>query len=162
MVFRFLTFLFIITSWSFLPSFVLAQHQQHSREHSTNRRVTSEGSRGCNSPLSSIYIEENSNLEILDNNKIVVKDISPIIIYINNNGESSIDEKIIVVSLVNSKTKQTELYKEYTIKNTHKIEIIPNFTLDHNYILTANVICNHNRPSASNSLRVLLIPNNGY
>lgn len=139
-----------------------AQHRQQSRERPPKKRVASEGSRGCPFPQGNLYLEENYSLRFLNQERLVVEPQAPIIISVTPAPDSRIKQQTVLVSLVDWQTKETAFYQEYTVTGEADLSVKLGFPLNRPYLLTANLLCNPQRPSTNKSLRVLLVPPDGH
>ena len=132
------------------PEIAWAKFRQSEEKQVNQSRA--QGIRGCPLPLGNIFLKTSSK----DN--LVVSSLAPVL-QLEVIPPKTQPNQEVQVSLVETVSKRQIFLHTYQIVGETKLEVVPQLEDGRQYILTASLLCNRERPSTHKSLRVLIVPN---
>ena len=143
-------FFLIILLWlTFQPGRALAKFRQSEQRKETQSRA--QGARGCPLPLGDIVLKTS------EKDKLVVDSLTPVL-QMEVTSPADRQEQEVKVSLVEAASKRQVFAQTYRVAGETQLEVSPQLESGRQYILTASLLCNRERPSTHKSLRVLVVP----
>jgi hypothetical protein len=131
------------------PEIAWAKFRQSEDKQVNQSRA--QGTRGCPFLLGNIFLKTSSK----DN--LVVDSLTPVL-QLDIIPPKAKPNQEVQVSLVEASSKNQVFLQTYQIVGESKLEVLPQLEPGRQYILTASLLCNRERPSTHKSLRVLVIP----
>lgn len=143
-------FCLIIFLWlQFNPAITWAKFRQS--EDREGKQSRAQGTRGCPFPLGNIFLKTS------DQDNLVVNSLAPVLQLEVIPPPVQPNQKV-QVSLVETASWRQVFRQTYEVVGESKLEVVPQLESGRQYILTASLLCNRERPSTHKSLRVLVVP----